>query len=105
MLVSASVDGIYCNTFSLAFKPDQAFHGNTSMYESIYTLYRMLRCNASKKQFFKAEHLFLDIFLFYGSIYLTSPSGLCGNTCTLEGDLFIRSNDMADKAFKQLNNR
>lgn len=33
---------------------------------------------------------------------LTSPSGLCGNTCTLEGVLFIRSNDMADKGFKTI---
>ena len=35
-------------------------------------------------------------------IYLTSPSGLCGNTCTLEGVLFIRSNYMADKDFKTI---
>lgn len=35
-------------------------------------------------------------------IYLTSPSGLCGNTRTLEGVLFIRCNDMADKDFKTI---
>lgn len=33
---------------------------------------------------------------------LTSPSGLCGNTCTLEGVLFVRINDMADKGFKTI---
>ena len=33
------------------------------------------------------EQLFLDKKMFHVIILVTSPSGLCGNTCTLEGVL------------------
>ena len=46
--------------------------------------------------------MFLDIFLFCNTIYLTSPSDFCGNTRTLENDLFTRSKSMADKDFKTI---
>jgi hypothetical protein len=45
--------------------------------------------------------LLLDIF-FYSNMKLTSPSGLCGNICTLEGVLSIRGYFMSTKDFKTI---
>ena len=54
--------------------------------------------------FYKKTTSFLVFFCFVLSIVTTSPSGLCGNTRTLEGVLFMRSrsNKMADKNFKTI---
>lgn len=44
----------------------------------------------------------MTISTLFAILYLTTPSGLCGNACTLEGFLFIWGIFMGERVFKTL---